>query len=61
VLTGSHIEMHLDGRGIELVPSVFVGKTPALHSDPNDERATPRLVLPMADDGIGPHITPRSE
>jgi DNA-binding transcriptional ArsR family regulator len=57
ILTARHSEMHLDGRGIALVPSVFVGKSPSLHHDPNDERATPRLLLPAAQDGTGrPHL-----
>ena len=51
ILTSRHTEMHLDGRGIALVPSVFVGNRPGLYEDPNDEGATPRLVLPATADG----------
>jgi DNA-binding transcriptional ArsR family regulator len=46
-------DLYLDGRGITLVPSVFVGKNPGLHENPNDARAAPVLVLPAADDGTG--------
>jgi hypothetical protein len=44
----SHVEMHLDGRGIALVPSVFVGKDPGLYENPNDDDDVPRLILPAA-------------
>ena len=44
-----HVEMHLDGRGIALVPSVFVGRDPGLHENPNDADEMPRLILPAAD------------
>jgi DNA-binding transcriptional ArsR family regulator len=45
--------MYLDGRGIKLVPSVFVGQTPGLHENPNDELDVPRLILPATSDGTG--------
>jgi len=45
VLMPGHVDMHLDGRGISLVPSVFAGNPVLLH-DPSDERAAPRLILP---------------
>jgi len=45
----SHVELELDGRGIALVPSVFIGKDPSLHENPNDMDETPRLILPAAD------------
>jgi hypothetical protein len=45
--------MHLDGRGIALVPSVFVGKDPELYWNPNDSGDLPRLILPAAYDGTG--------
>lgn len=45
----SHAEMHLDGRGLALVPSVFVGRNPSLHENPNDDGDVPRLILPAAD------------
>jgi Helix-turn-helix domain len=44
----SQVEMHLDGKGIALVPSMFVGKVPGLHENPNDDNDVPRLVLPVA-------------
>jgi len=46
---GSDLDMHLDGHGIALVPSVFVGKDPSLHENPNDATDLPRLILPVAD------------
>jgi|ERR1700678_3281379 DNA-binding transcriptional ArsR family regulator len=49
ILVPGHAEMHLDGRGLVLVPSVFVGNTPGLHENPTDERAAPMLMLPVAD------------
>ena len=45
----SHVDMELGGRGLALVPSVFIGRDPSLHENPNDEDETPRLVLPAAD------------
>ncbi len=44
-----NVEMHLDGRGLALVPSVFVGREPSLHENPNDCADVPRLILPAAD------------
>jgi len=52
VLMPRRIEMDLDGRGIALVPSVFVGEHPMLTWDPSDDRAAPRLILPVADDRL---------
>ena len=49
VLMTSRLEMHLNGRGLALVPSVFVGQRPMLTWDPRDDNATPRLILPAAD------------
>ena len=46
-----HVEMELGGRGIALVPSVFVGKEPSLHENPNDMDEMPRLILPAPDAG----------
>jgi len=53
VLVPGQTEMHLAGRGIALVPSVFVGQHPSLHEHLNDVQAAPWLVLPVADAGIG--------
>lgn len=53
ILVPGRAEMHLNGRGIVLVPSVFVGSSPGLHENPSDERAAPMLMLPVADDGTG--------
>ena len=45
------VEMELGGRGIALVPSVFVGREPSLHENPNHEDEMPRLILPAEDAG----------
>ncbi|HEX5302618.1 MAG TPA: winged helix-turn-helix domain-containing protein [Streptosporangiaceae bacterium] len=47
----SHVDMDLGGRGLALIPSVFIGRDPSLHENPNDEDETPRLILPAADAG----------
>jgi DNA-binding transcriptional ArsR family regulator len=49
IMMPGNVEMELGGRGIALVPSVFVGKDPSLHENPNDVDEMPRLVLPAAD------------
>jgi DNA-binding transcriptional ArsR family regulator len=54
VLVPGQTELHLAGRGIALVPSVFVGQRPSLHEHLNDVQAAPWLVLPVADREIGP-------
>ncbi len=46
ILRPGQVEMELGGRGIALVPSVFVGRAPSLHENPNDDDEMPRLVLP---------------
>jgi DNA-binding transcriptional ArsR family regulator len=46
ILRPGQVEMELGGRGIALVPSVFVGRAPSLHENPNDEDEKPRLILP---------------
>ena len=45
----NHVDMDLAGRGLALVPSMFVGSNPSLHENPNDDDETPRLILPAAD------------
>ena len=52
VLYPCEMDVHLDGRGLVLVPSVFVGAGPGLHRDPSDETAAPVLVLPAADERV---------
>jgi DNA-binding transcriptional ArsR family regulator len=52
VLVPGQTELHLAGRGIALVPSVFVGQRPSLHEHLKDVQAAPWLVLPVADEGI---------
>ena len=46
ILRPGQVEMDLGGRGIALVPSVFVGRAPSLHENPNDDDEMPRLILP---------------
>jgi DNA-binding transcriptional ArsR family regulator len=46
VLVPVDLDIPLDGRGIALVPSVFVGQLPSLHTVPGDYGAMPWLVLP---------------
>src|SRR5260370_720647 len=49
VLTPTDYDVPLNGRGIALVPSVFVGQVPSLHTNPNDPGSVPWLVVPPAD------------
>jgi hypothetical protein len=49
VLMPVDYDVPLNGRGIALVPSVFVGQIPSLHQNPNDPSSVPWLVLPPAD------------
>jgi DNA-binding transcriptional ArsR family regulator len=49
VLVPADYDVPLNGRGIALVPSVFVGQIPSLHQNPNDPASMPWLVLPPAD------------
>jgi DNA-binding transcriptional ArsR family regulator len=42
-------DLYLSGRGIAIVPSVFVGRTPQLTHDPSDPREAPRLIMPAVD------------
>jgi DNA-binding transcriptional ArsR family regulator len=51
ILRPGTVEMELDGRGLALVPSVFVGRNPSLHENPNDVDEMPRLILPAGDAG----------
>jgi DNA-binding transcriptional ArsR family regulator len=46
------VDMYLEGRGLSLVPSVFVGKCPNLIHDPSHPSAAPRLILPAADERV---------
>jgi DNA-binding transcriptional ArsR family regulator len=46
ILRPGQVEMELGGRGIALVPSVFVGRAPSLHENPNKNDEMPRLILP---------------
>ena len=57
VLVPADYDVPLNGRGIALMPSVFVGQIPSLHTNPNDPTAVPWLVLPPIDSRVGhrPH------
>ena len=45
-------DMHLNGKGLMLVPSVFVGAGPSLHENPNKATEPPRLIVPAGNGGI---------
>ncbi len=45
-------DLYLRGRGIAIVPSVFVGRNPQLTHDPSDPGAPPRLIVPAADEQV---------
>jgi DNA-binding transcriptional ArsR family regulator len=47
----SHVDVHLGGRGLTLVPSLFVGEMPLLLTDPAPF-APPRLVFPTPLDAV---------
>ena len=53
VLVASDYDVPLNGRGIALVPSVFVGQVPMLHTNPNDPMEGPWRVLPPPDNRAG--------
>jgi DNA-binding transcriptional ArsR family regulator len=55
VLVPADTDVPLGGRGIALVPSVFVGQLPSLHTDPNDRAAVPWLVMPPSGDRMEQH------
>jgi DNA-binding transcriptional ArsR family regulator len=46
------MDLHLNGRGIEIVPSVFVGRGPNLTHDPSNPSAAPRLIMPASAEGV---------
>jgi DNA-binding transcriptional ArsR family regulator len=46
VLVSVDYDIPLNGQGIALLPSVFVGQLPSLHQVPGDPTAMPWLVLP---------------
>jgi hypothetical protein len=49
VLVPADYDVPLNGLGITLMPSVFVGQIPSLHQNPNVPNAPPWLVVPPAD------------
>jgi hypothetical protein len=51
-MPGDH-DMPLNGGGIALMPSMFVGQVPHVHWNPNDPTAAPWLVLPPTDSRMG--------
>ncbi|HEY2443565.1 MAG TPA: winged helix-turn-helix domain-containing protein [Streptosporangiaceae bacterium] len=44
------VDIDLDGRGLIMVPSLFVGVFPSLHLDLRDATSAPMLVFPAARD-----------
>jgi len=59
VLAPADTDVRLNGRGLELVPSVFSGVLPCLHNNLSDRLAAPWLVVPVADDRIWGNPRPR--
>ncbi len=53
VLIPGQGHMHLNGKGLLLVPSMFVGARPSLHENPNNPLEPPRLIVPAGDGGNG--------
>jgi Helix-turn-helix domain len=49
VLVPADYDVALNGLGIALMPSAFVGQIPSLHHNPNDPSSAPWLVVPPAD------------
>lgn len=47
VLLPGEADIYLAGRGLALVPSVFVGELPVILEDLSDPMAAPRLVFPV--------------
>lgn len=52
-------EVRLDGRGIDLVPSLFVGERPVLLTDLANPAAPPKLIFPATHDPVLLTETPR--
>lgn len=48
VCMGGHSDVHLGGRGLTLVPSLFIGQRFVLLTDLADEDAAPKLLFPAA-------------
>jgi DNA-binding transcriptional ArsR family regulator len=46
------MDLQLNGRGLEIVPSVFVGRGPNLTHDPSHPDAAPRLIMPASAEGV---------
>ncbi|MEU6309635.1 winged helix-turn-helix domain-containing protein [Streptomyces sp. NPDC047014] len=56
------VEFRLGGRGLVLVPAVFMGRTPTLLWDPADEAAPPRLTVPtVTDPEVGEALWERAD
>ena len=49
VLVPADYDVALNGLGIALMPSAFVGQIPSLHHNPNDPGSAPWLVVPPAE------------
>src|ERR1700722_9196919 len=52
VLVPADHDVELNGLGLALMPSAFVGQIPSLHHNPNDPGSAPWLVVPPADGRI---------
>ncbi|HEX6683361.1 MAG TPA: winged helix-turn-helix domain-containing protein [Candidatus Limnocylindrales bacterium] len=52
VLLPEEADLHLRGRGLALVPSMFVGDRPVFLEDLSDPAASPRLIFPAARDPL---------
>jgi DNA-binding transcriptional ArsR family regulator len=52
IMVFSELDIPLNGRGVVLLPSVFVGPLPGLHTTPGDPAAPPWLVMPPPGDRL---------
>lgn len=52
VVMPDEVDVFLEGRGLALVPSLFVGDRPVLLTNLADTRATPKLIFPAARDPL---------
>lgn len=52
LLPDEEADLHLQGRGLALVPSMFVGERPVFLENLSDRAASPRLIFPAARDPL---------
>jgi len=52
VMAPDEVDIFLEGRGLTLVPSLFVGDRPVLLNNLADMRAAPRLIFPATRDPL---------